>query len=130
MTHPVRLIEDLKKKMPNFELNYWVFGIFTTTHIEGVKGIKGIVTAAENRLIFFARTAEKDDMYVSIHYNKLSYIDLRVSGSTSLFCYLKDGSRIEMTFISRGDPEGLAAFLQKKCTGVQGNTDIPKADSV
>ncbi|RNF38706.1 PH domain-containing protein [Planococcus salinus] len=130
MTHPARLAEDLKKKMPHFPFRYWVFGLFHTTHIENVKGVKGLLAAAENRLIFFAKTAEKEDFCVSVHYNKIDYIEARTSGNASISCFLTDGSQMEMTLISRGDYEKMAEFLHEKCGGSLENNFSRKADSL
>ena len=127
MTHPIRLVEDLKKKMSAFMVNYWIFGLFHTTHIEGIKGVKGLLAATENRLIFFAKPSAEEELYISVHYNKIGYVESRTLGTASILCYMKDGNYMEVTFVSRGDIEGLTEFLQKKCGSFPDNDFSSKA---
>ena len=117
MAHPALMISELSKLYPTLPIQLWVYGVFNTTLPHAASGVKGMLAASESRLIFFGK--EKDDQNVVL---ELGFEEIQsTTFQTSPFvitCHLADGGYLEMSLISRGDPEGLAELLKT-------NTELP-----
>ncbi|HSI66097.1 MAG TPA: hypothetical protein VK947_01700 [Planococcus sp. (in: firmicutes)] len=114
MAHPVLMISELSKLYPTLPIQMWVYGVFNTTLPHAASGVKGILAATESRLIFFGKEKDDQNVVLEIGFEEIKSITFQ-SGPFAITCGLVEGGYLEMSLISRGDSEGLAALLKNEC---------------
>lgn len=114
MAHPVQLISELSTLYPALSFQMWVYGAFNSTMSHAANGVKGILAATENNLIFFGKEKDGQNLVLELDFDNIDSISFQTAPYI-ITCHLQNGGYVEMSFISRGDPESLATFLENTC---------------
>ena len=111
MAHPALMISELNKLYPALPIHVWVYGVFNTTLPHAASGVKGMLAASESRLIFLGKEKDEQNVVLEIGFEDIKWITFQTEPNV-ITCGLQDGGYLEMSLISRGDPQGLAALLK------------------
>ncbi|WP_088006690.1 hypothetical protein [Indiicoccus explosivorum] len=114
MALPGKLLERLQETRPELEFHHWVYGFFNTAYGEPASGLKGIIAAAEDRLVFFGRNGAEEEMSAEIPFSEIRYIQAVLNGTAKVVCKTGAGNA-EISYISRGDAAGFIAHLETNC---------------
>lgn len=112
MAHPIQLLEEVKRTMPELTVKHWVFGLFNTSCPNLAGGMKGLLGAGNGQLFFCPGKNGDGNSILVFRIDEIESITSKLTGTISITYYLKDGSYIEMSYISRGDPQEFLAFLE------------------
>lgn len=119
MTHPAKMIEELKEIMPNASIDHWVFGIFHTSRPGMVDGFKGLLAVSEESLIFKSGENKEESYIIEIPIGEVGKLEAEMNGTVRMTFHLTDGAHMEMSYISRGNPKEFIHFLQTHCENLK-----------
>lgn len=112
MAHPIQLLEKVKRTMPELTVQHWIFGLFNTSCPNLPGGMKGLLGAGNGQLIFCPGKSGSGDSILVFPTDEIESVTSKLTGTISISCYLKGGSYIEMSYISRGNLQEFLVFLE------------------
>lgn len=112
MAHPAKMLKELKENKPNASIDHWIFGVFHTSRSDKVDGFKGLLAASEEALIFKSGGTGEDSYVMEIPLNEVQEIEAELTGTVNMIIRLVDGGHMEMSYISRGNPQEFLNFLK------------------
>ncbi|TAA66330.1 PH domain-containing protein [Planococcus salinarum] len=120
MAHPAKMLEELKEMMPNASIDHWIFGIFHTSRTEMVDGFKGLLAASEESLFFKSGESKGESSTIEIPIREVEELEADLDGIVKVTFHLIDGTHMEMSYVSRGNPREFIDFLQTHCGNLKG----------
>lgn len=114
MAHPAKMLKELKENKPNASIDHWIFGIFHTSRSDKVDGFKGLLAASEESLIFKSGGTGEDSYVMEVPLIEVAEAEAELTGTVNMIIHLIDGGHMEMSYISRGNPQEFLQFLKSQ----------------
>lgn len=113
MTHPAKILEELRESKPNASIDHWVFGIYNSSRCKKTAGLKGLLAASGESLIFKSGRNGEESHLIEVSFDEVSKVEAQLTGTVNVAIHFTDGGHMEMSYISRGNVKEFVEFLKK-----------------
>lgn len=114
MAHPAKILKELQAIMPNTPISHWVFGILHSSRSGTAAGLKGLLAASEESLIFKSGSSKGESYLLEAPLEEVKEIEVQMQGPVNMIIHFTDGGHMEMSYISRGNIKEFVRFLKTR----------------